>query len=173
MLIKILIVDDDIDIVSMLGKTFTTLLRGYRVLTCSSANEGMSLLKSERPDVVVLDVRLGPQSGIDLLADFTQYLRDHDKEYQPRFIVMTAYPDENVKRQALEVYKVDAFLMKPFDLATIRGAVGAAVRRVLERELENLNVLARGGPGRHAGREARNRKLDEELKRYNKHLTKP
>lgn len=164
MLIKILIVDDDIDIVSMLGKTFTTLLQGYLVLTATSANEGLGMMKEQRPDVIVLDVRLGPQSGMDLLADFTEYLRSHGKGYQPRFIVMTAYPDENVKRQALEVYKTDAFLMKPFDLATIRRAVGSSVRRVLEREMETLRFLDSGGPGRELEREARNRKLDEELK---------
>ena len=140
MQIKILIVDDDLEIVTMLGKTFTTTLEGYLVLTATSANAGLTMLKEERPDVVILDVRLGPQSGMDLLEDFNRYVASQRGRHRPRFIVITAYPDEEVKKQALEKYKVDAFLMKPLNPLEMKKKVIESLRKILETELSNLSA---------------------------------
>lgn len=142
MQIKILIVDDDLKIMNTLGKTFTTMLQGYLVLTATSANAGMSMLKEEHPDVVVLDVRMGPVSGMDILADFYSYLEARKIQRKPRFIVMTAYPDDEVKQEALERYKVDAFFMKPFEPIELRNQVIASIRKVLAEEDRQLAVYA-------------------------------
>jgi len=142
MQIKILIVDDDLKIVTMLSKTFTTMLQGYLVLTATSANAGLNMLKSERPDVVVLDVRLGPESGMDLLRDFNNYLGE-TQQRRPRFIVITAYADEKVKKEALETYKVDAYLIKPFDPKEIRYRVAESISKILETEMKGLSVYAK------------------------------
>lgn len=147
MQIKILIVDDDLKIMNAVGKTFTTMLEGYLVLTATSANAGMSMLKEARPDVVVLDVRLGPESGMDLLEDYHGYLGTQKGRHRPRFIVMTAYPDENVKRQALERYKVDAFLMKPFDPVELRNKVIGSIRKILVQEDRYLAACSTEGKG--------------------------
>lgn len=136
--ITILIVDDDLNLVSLLDKTFTTMLQGYLILKAISANAGMSMLKEQKPDIVILDVRLGPESGMDLLQDYYGYLQSQSSHYRPRFIVITAYPDEAVKKQALEHYKVDAFLMKPFDPDEILQTVTESVKKVLETALKNL-----------------------------------
>jgi len=140
MQIKILIVDDDLKIVTMLSKTFTTMLEGYLVLTATSANAGMGMLKEERPDVVILDVRLGPESGMDLLQDFNHYVASQHGRHRPRFIVITAYPDENVRKEALEKYKVDAFLMKPLNPLEMRSKVIESIKKILETELKNLSA---------------------------------
>lgn len=134
MQMKILIVDDDLAIVTTLGKTFTTMLEGYLVLTATSANAGLSMLKEERPDVVVLDIRLGPASGMDLLEDYYSYLGTQAGRHKPRFIVITAYPNEKVKKEALEKYKVDAFLMKPFDPTELKIKVIESLIKVLAAE---------------------------------------
>jgi response regulator RpfG family c-di-GMP phosphodiesterase len=141
MQIKLLIVDDDLEVVTMIGKTFTTMLQGYLVLTATSANAGMGMLKEQRPDVVILDVRLGPKSGMDLLEDFYGYLKSSRAHYYPRFIVITAYPDDAVRKQALEQYKVDAFLMKPFAEAEIKEKTVESILKILETEHRNLSAL--------------------------------
>lgn len=155
MQIKILIVDDDLEIVKTLGKTFTTLLKGYLVLTATSANAGMGMLKEQRPDVVILDVRLGPESGMDLLSDFYGYIKTERGQYCPRFIVITAYPDEEVKKEALEKYKVDAFLMKPFDPAEMKREVIGSIEKVLKQELKLLSY--------HGGGEEKKIKAEQDL----------
>lgn len=132
MQIKILIIDDDINVLSSLGKTFTTMTQGFLVLSATSANEGYAMLKEQRPDIVVLDVRLGPKSGMDLLKDFSEYFKEvPNRKYKPRYIVITAYPDENVRKEAEEVYGVDAFIIKPFKDGDIRKAVVTSVQNML------------------------------------------
>lgn len=143
MQIKLLIVDDDLEIINTLSKTFTTILQGYLVLTATSANAGLSMLKEQHPDVVILDVRLGPESGMNLLEDFYGYLEAKRIQVKPRFIVITAYPEEEVKKMALEKYKVDAFLMKPFKPAEIRQKVMEAIIKILETEQKNLSMYVR------------------------------
>ena len=147
--ITILIVDDDLNLVTLLDKTFTTMLQGYLVLKATSANAGMSMLKEQKPDIVILDVRLGPESGMDLLADYYGYLQTQSGRYRPRFIVITAYPDESVRNQALEHYKVDAFLMKPFDAGEILQTVTESVRKVLETAIKNLPIFRKNATSAH------------------------
>ena len=61
---KILIVDDEKSILSMLKDTF--ILDGYRVRTAESAEEALKILKEENFMVMFLDLRLPGMSGIDL-----------------------------------------------------------------------------------------------------------
>lgn len=132
MQIKLLIIDDDINVLSSLGKTFTTMTQGFLVLSATSANEGYAMLKEQRPDVVVLDVRLGPKSGMDLLKDFEGYFSEPaNRRHKPRYIVITAYTDDRIRKEAEEIYHVDAFLMKPFNDSEIRRAVVTSVQKIL------------------------------------------
>lgn len=140
---RILIVDDDINIVSILGNIFTTILRGYLVLTATSANQGLNMLKTQEPDVVILDVRLGDRSGMDLLKDFYGYLDSQRVQAKPRFIVITAYPDQEIRKKALEYHEVDAFLMKPFTEAEILYRVVQSLRHITKREDQALESLER------------------------------
>jgi DNA-binding response OmpR family regulator len=61
---KILIVDDETSILSMLKETFN--LDGYRVRTAESGEEALKILKEETFMVMFLDLRLPGMSGIDL-----------------------------------------------------------------------------------------------------------
>lgn len=169
MQIKILIIDDDLSVLSSIGKTFTTMTHGFLVLTATSANEGLAMLKEQRPDVVVLDVRMGPKSGMDLLKDFEGYFQDPgNRNYKPHYIVMTAYPDEKIQKEAEEVYKVDAFLLKPFTSQVIRRAVMKSVQKILKSFHDQLNAYTLNQPlgAKSEKTKLRDQKLDEEIKRF-------
>ncbi|MDP2940252.1 MAG: response regulator [Candidatus Omnitrophota bacterium] len=140
MLIKILIVDDDLEVLNSLGKIFTTLMKGYLVLNATSANAGLSMLKEQRPDIVIVDVRLGPASGMDLISDYYQWINQQGTGYKPIFIVITAYDDAEAKRKA-EEFKVDAFLMKPFNKEVILHAVIDGICKILHQELNILDGM--------------------------------
>lgn len=140
MLIKILIVEDEPQVLTSLGKTFTTTLKGYLILTAMSANEGLSILKEHKPDIAIVDVRLGPASGMDLIADYYAWIEKQGEGYRPTFIVITAYDDEAVKKRA-EEFKVDYFLMKPFSKETILHIVIDAICKILHNELTVLDGL--------------------------------
>jgi DNA-binding response OmpR family regulator len=140
MQIKILIVDDDPQVLTSLGKIFTSLLRGYLVLTAGSANEGLSMLKEQKPDIVIVDVRLGPQSGMDLISDYYSWIKESGAGYKPVFIVITAYDDEAARKKA-EEFKVDAFLMKPFSKEVILHAVIDGICKILHRQLNLMDGM--------------------------------
>jgi len=132
---KILIVDDDIEVLKAMGKTFTTILPHYLLLTATSGNEGLNMVKSQNPDVVIIDVRLGEESGMDLVKEF--HTHSHEKwRKHPRFIVITAYQDKKVMQEALEKYKVDSFLVKPFANGQIEEAVLEALEKFTKEEYE-------------------------------------
>lgn len=138
MIVKILIVDDDLEIVRSLGNTFTTLLKGYLVLTATTANQGLNYIKQEKPDIIVMDIRLGPVSGMDLLEDYPKHMKD----YRPRILVITAYDDEKARKKAEEL-KVDAFIRKPFVKETLLAKVLASIKRCLESETCSIDFALR------------------------------
>jgi signal transduction histidine kinase len=81
--------------------------------------------------VAVLDIRMAGMSGIEVLERL--------KYVNPRIeaIMITAFETTDTIRQALRLRACD-YINKPFDLATIRGAVGQAMqRRTLESEIHN------------------------------------
>jgi len=53
---KIVIVDDDIDIINVVKSILTT--KGYQVLSANDKNEGLELIKNEKPDLAILDVMM-------------------------------------------------------------------------------------------------------------------
>ena len=156
---KILIVDDDLEVVHSLGNAFTTLLRGYLVLTATSANQGLNFIKQERPDVIIMDVRLGPKSGMDLLEDYAPYFKD----YRPGIVVITAYDDPKAKEKS-EKLKVDAFLMKPLKKDVLFVAVLEALRKQLESKIRSIDLALQGFKGRGNTSQQSKDELAEKMK---------
>jgi len=107
---KILIVDDD----TQLRQSFQKLLtdEGYEISTAPTGEQGISMVKQQVPDLVIMDVRL---PGIDGLATF-QAMR----KIEPKLpvIVMTAF---GTTETAIEATKLGAFdfVLKPFDVPEI------------------------------------------------------
>lgn len=153
---KLLLVDDDVEVLKTLGNAFITLLRGYQLLTAVTANQGLNLIKYERPDVIIMDVRLGPMSGMDLLEDYPKHMQD----YQPRIIVITAYDDEKAKRRAEEL-KVDAFLLKPFKPEELLCVVLAAIDKSLEIQRRSVQMALAGFRKRTSSVNEANKDLDK------------
>ena len=58
---KILIVDDERDVLSVLGKRLTE--EGYFVITAETGNDAITLAKSKCPDLIVLDIDLPDMHG--------------------------------------------------------------------------------------------------------------
>ena len=84
------------------------LLEGYldKIILCGYADTGqgaLTLIQSQRPEVIFLDIHLPDMKGFDVLKAL---------DYNPMVIFTTAYLDYAVK--AFEVYSID-YLVKPFD----------------------------------------------------------
>lgn len=92
----------------------------YRVLEADAARAALDFLRSSRPDLILLDVRLPDQSGLDLLSSLR---RQGD---QTPVVVITAYAD---LRQAVTAIKQGAtdYLAKPLDLEELAAVVADAL----------------------------------------------
>ena len=105
---RVLIVDDDAAVCWALERALKA--KGYAVIVAADAASARKQVKRQRPDVVVTDVRMPGESGLDLLADLK---REHASL---PVVVMTAH---GTMETAIEAVGRGAFdyLPKPLDLA--------------------------------------------------------
>jgi DNA-binding response OmpR family regulator len=136
----ILVVDDDRRVVELLEVALAA--NGYRVLTAADGDEAVRRALGERPDLVVLDVRLPKQSGLEVCEHLRQ---SSDDPFVP-IIMVSAAVEADTRIHAFR-RGADDYLTKPF---SPRELV-ARIRR----------LLTRAGEGRDARRRAR--ELEHEL----------
>ncbi|NTV14679.1 MAG: response regulator [Desulfobulbaceae bacterium] len=121
MLKKILVVDDEEDILWSLKEFLVNKEQKTQVVTASSGEEALKELARGPVDLVVTDIKMPGMSGLDLLV-----------EIKNRFpyisvIIMTAFPSTEFKREALlkgGMY----FVEKPFDIKVLREKVREALQ---------------------------------------------
>ena len=70
---KILIVDDDGDVLQMLGKRLTA--SGYSVITANNGEDAIGLALLQRPDIIILDVLMPDMEGEEVAAKLKEYSR--------------------------------------------------------------------------------------------------
>jgi DNA-binding response OmpR family regulator len=114
---KVLLVDDEPDIVVMLQMAFED--EGHEVVTAGDGRSGLERLAEERPDVVVLDMMMPVMDGLGVLE-----AKQADGDLTP-VIVVSAKSDPRDSRRALELGAVE-YVVKPFDLDRLL-ALAAAV----------------------------------------------
>jgi DNA-binding response OmpR family regulator len=106
---KIMIADDDPDIVDAIGLMLT--FEGYHV---SSTYRGSDVLRlnGELPDLLLLDIQMPGEDGRDICRQFKA------NKYTKQIPVIMISASFNVKSSALES-GADDFLAKPFDMADL------------------------------------------------------
>ncbi len=121
--IKLLIVDDEPEILDSFKYLFSEVYANYECRFAKNGDEGIKMLESERPDVVLLDLKLGKGlNGIDFLK--------YSKKNFPKtkVIVFTGYIDGSLETEAKSL-GADAYLRKSFDRAEV---VESTVRNVMK-----------------------------------------
>ena len=101
---KILLVDDEPSILKILSIKLR--VSGYQIITALNGNEALKLIKSEKPDLVLLDVIMPGMDGFEVL----QKLRVFSKL---PVIIVSARPEYS--KQAINL-GANAFISKPFDI---------------------------------------------------------
>ncbi len=104
---NVLIVDDESDVLELLGKFLRR--RGYEVDTASDGAAAIEAIRDGHPDIVLLDIRLPKMDGLSVLA----HLRDESDKVA--IITMSGSADEDTARKSLELGAAD-FITKPFNL---------------------------------------------------------
>lgn len=116
---KILIIDDDKE----LNRLLSSYLRQYHfeVLTAGRPSEGLQLLESLRPDLVVLDVMLPEKSGFELCQEIR-------RSSQIPIIMLTARGDLSDRVVGLEL-GADDYLPKPYEPRELVARIQSVLRR--------------------------------------------
>jgi two-component system, NtrC family, nitrogen regulation response regulator GlnG len=123
--LRVWLVDDDTSIRWVLERALKN--GGMAPKAFDAAEPALAALRNDTPDVLITDIRMSGQSGLDLLR------RVHDAHPELPVIVMTAYSDLG---SAISAYESGAFeyLAKPFDIDhavdLVKRAAAAGVGRV-------------------------------------------
>jgi DNA-binding response OmpR family regulator len=134
---NILVVDDDAEI---LGTVWRALSReGHEVTLAESAEQARSRIEQLRPDLIVLDVMMPKEDGIQ----FCEALREGD-DYQTipiLFLSARWRPDDIVR--GLDAGG-DDYLTKPFELKELNARVRALLRRMPPADETKSNIVCVG-----------------------------
>lgn len=138
---KILIVDDEEHIIELLK--FNLLNAGYEILTANNGIDAVKIAKSEKPNLLLLDLMLPGIDGFDVCKE----IKRNNEMKNTSIIMLTAKGEELDKILGLEL-GADDYITKPFSVRELLARVKAVLRRTnsfseAEEEVynsENLKV---------------------------------
>ena len=116
----VLIVEDEKNIVDILR--FNLQREGYQTLEAYDGEDGLNKARSEKPDLILLDVMLPRMNGFDVCRALRQA-----GDNVP-VIILTAREEETDKVLGLEI-GADDYITKPFSMRELIARVGANIRR--------------------------------------------
>ncbi|HSF05028.1 MAG TPA: response regulator [Methylomirabilota bacterium] len=118
---RILIVDDEAPVLDVLSEYFAG--QGYAVQTAASGAAALAAVGRERPDLVLLDVRMPDMDGVEVLRRLRAVNGDL------AIIMVTANEDLGLARETLKLGAFD-YVAKPFDFRYLDRAVAAGLINV-------------------------------------------
>jgi DNA-binding response OmpR family regulator len=134
----ILVVEDDVDVAEMLTAYFRA--QGYEVSAVNWGEDAVQACRSNRPDLVILDIRLPDIDGFEV----ARRLRTNQRTMDIPIIFLTEKRERSDRLQGLEV-GADDYITKPFDIQELRLRARNALRRNTQSALTNpVTGLAEG-----------------------------
>ncbi len=146
---KLLLVDDEADVLYSFQRIFSS--PEIELITASSGEEALRLVPKLKPDLVIMDIRMGGMSGLETLRRIRQL------DSKLLVILMTAY---GTTQMAIEAMKLGAYdyLLKPFEVPKLKEIVEKALKAardmkqvvsyepLLESEDYELGIVGRSEP---------------------------
>src|SRR5271169_2374514 len=130
---KLLLIDDEADVQYSFKRIFDQ--ADIELTTANSGEEGLRLIPKIKPDLVLMDVRMGGISGLEALRRLRQI------DAKQMVIMMTAY---GTTQTAIEAMKLGAYdyLLKPFDVPRLKQIVLNALKAARDmREVVSYQPL--------------------------------
>lgn len=112
---KLLVVDDEIDILEVAKRFFKK--RGFDVFEASEGNEALRIIKEENPDLILLDYNLPGLSGVEILRKLREELKLNTK-----VIMVTGFEPEMIINETKSL-GIEECVHKPFDLEKLEKIV--------------------------------------------------
>ena len=130
--IKILVVDDEPDILQIL--TYNLEKEGYQVFTASDGEAGIRIAEKERPVLIILDIMMPKMDGVAVC----RYLRGKPEFSKTLIAFLTAMEEETSQIAALD-FGGDDYITKPIRPKVLISRIKALLRRSSGREHEYMD----------------------------------
>lgn len=120
---KLLIVDDEPDILSTLERYFS--MHDFSTVTAQNATEALKVIENEKVNIALLDINMPEMDGIELLKKIKKW------DFSIQVIMMTAYSTFDKTLRSLEMGASD-YVLKPFDnLDDVLELVNDSLKRLI------------------------------------------
>ncbi len=116
--ISILVIEDEKSICDFISRTLE--LNDYKVMTANTGKDGLAIITSQLPDLVLLDLGLPDMDGMDIIRQTREW------SGMP-IIVISARTQEKEKVNALDV-GADDYITKPFGTSELLARIRTAMR---------------------------------------------
>ena len=130
---KILIVDDDSAVQSLLARFFA--YNNYQTEIASDCNTARKKLRSFKPDLIILDINLPDDTGLNLCQEISQT--------DIIIVVLSSMRDNSYVLEAF-TKGADDYVTKPFDLQILQARIEALLRRchnVVNSSIEKNSII--------------------------------
>ena len=131
---KILVVDDEELLVK--GIRFNLMNEGYQVITGGTGLEALQLVRSEAPDLIILDVMMPEMDGMTACAKIREFST-------VPIILLTAKADDMDKLMGFDC-GADDYLTKPFNILELKARIKALLRRTASGNTQETDTLTIG-----------------------------
>ena len=116
---KVLIVDDDQDFSQLLA--FDLKKKGYTVVSACNGEEGLEKVKLEKPDLIVLDIKMPKMDGYT----FVRRLKKDDENKDIPVVVLTSYEP---MKDMFQLEGVKDYFVKSVDMQGLMKAIDAYLK---------------------------------------------
>ncbi len=141
---KILIIDDDLDTLKLVGVMLQR--QGYEISAATDGRQGLAKALAEKPDVILLDVMMPEMDGYEV----ARQLRKNDATHSTPILMFTAKTQLDDKVTGFEV-GADDYLTKPTHPAELQAHVRALLERANEQAGGDTAPTPQAQPGHVIG----------------------
>lgn len=122
---RVLLVEDN-DFIRFTVRKHLTGLGLKEVLDAPNGFEGMKMLESQNPDIVVCDIRMEPVNGFD----FLDHVRGKGSPYRKMPVIfLTSSSDPSDVKRAMDA-GIDGYLLKPVDVEELKKKLTGLLKKI-------------------------------------------
>ena len=136
--IKILLVDDELDILEIVGYNLSQ--EGYQIVTAVNGKDAVAKAKKELPDLIIMDVMMPEMDGMEAC----EIIRKIPELSNVIITFLTARNEDYSQVAGLDA-GADDYIAKPIKPKLLVSKVKALLRRLKDSELQNADTLNVGG----------------------------
>lgn len=111
---KILLVDDEIDVCDFMLRFFEE--RNFEVSSATNGNDALLMMEENRPDIILLDIRMKDRDGIEILKEMRNINGD------AKVVMVTCVDDAEMMKKAKNLGAA-AYITKPLVLSDLMEVV--------------------------------------------------